>query len=543
MSEAVTVSASHLRRAAVVYVRQSSATQLRRNRESADRQYALVERATRLGWPRSAVRIIDADLGVSGSGAVPRDGFAELTAEVALGRVGIILALEVSRLARNNADWYQLLDLAGMTDTLLADADGLYHPGLFNDRLVLGLKGTMSEAELHVLRARLDGGIRNKAARGELRRALPVGLVWGEEPGEVRLHPDAQVTGVIAAIFERFAACGSARATWLWLREQGLSFPLQRVGDPDITWVAPSYHAVHKVLTHPAYAGAYVYGKTRHERYVDEHGVLRTRRRKLARTDWEVLLPQHHPGFIDWDTYQANQARLGANTRPKAHADGEGAVREGSALLQGLAVCGNCGRKLGVHYRGRKRSTPGYHCNAGVLVAGKGHRCLSVGGVQIDQAVAHAFLAELAPAGSRPPWPRRPRWKPSTTPRSGSAGVRWNAPATRQPRPSGGTGRSIRTTGWSLVAWKPSGSRHLAHSPTPKPNWPAARPASRSPSPEPNRRRCSPSATTSNACGRRRPPPTGTARNCCAPCSRKSSCVSTGMPPAPSSRCAGAEDS
>jgi DNA invertase Pin-like site-specific DNA recombinase len=399
MSEAVTVSASHLRRAAVVYVRQSSATQLRRNRESADRQYALVERATRLGWPRSAVRIIDADLGVSGSGAVPRNGFAELTAEVALGRVGIILALEVSRLARNNADWYQLLDLAGMTDTLLADADGLYHPGLFNDRLVLGLKGTMSEAELHVLRARLDGGIRNKAARGELRRALPVGLVWGEEPGEVRLHPDAQVTGVIAAIFERFAACGSARATWLWLREQGLSFPLQRVGDPDITWVAPSYHAVHKVLTHPAYAGAYVYGKTRHERYVDEHGVLRTRRRKLARTDWEVLLPQHHPGFIDWDTYQANQARLGANTRPKAHADGEGAVREGSALLQGLAVCGNCGRKLGVHYRGRKRSTPGYHCNAGVLVAGKGHRCLSVGGVQIDQAVAHAFLAELAPAG------------------------------------------------------------------------------------------------------------------------------------------------
>jgi hypothetical protein len=270
---------------------------------------------------------------------------------------------------------------------------------MFNDRLVLGLKGTMSEAELHVLRARLDGGIRNKAARGELRRALPVGLVWGEEPGEVRLHPNEQVTGVIAAIFERFAASGSARAVWLWLRDQGLSFPLQRVGDPNITWVAPSYHAVHKVLTHPAYAGAYVYGKTRQERYVDAHGVLRARRRRLARGDWGVLIPDHHPGFIDWETYQANQVRLGANTRPKAHADGEGAVREGGALLQGLATCGNCGRKLGVHYRGRRRSTPGYHCNAGVLVAGKGHRCLSVGGVQLDEAVAQAFLAALAPAG------------------------------------------------------------------------------------------------------------------------------------------------
>ena len=186
MSEYPKVAATHLRRAAVVYVRQSSASQLDRNRESTDRQYALAERAVSLGWPREAVRVIDADLGVSGAQGSPRSGFTELTSLVALGQVGIVLALEVSRLARSNSDWYRLLDLAGLTDTLLADTDGVYHPGLFNDRLTLGLKGTMAEAELHVLRARLDGGIRNKAARGELRRPLPVGLVWGEEPGQVR---------------------------------------------------------------------------------------------------------------------------------------------------------------------------------------------------------------------------------------------------------------------------------------------------------------------------------------------------------------------
>ena len=183
--------------------------------------------------------------------------------------MGIVLALEVSRLARNNADWYRLLDLAGMTDTLIADADGIYHPGLFNDRMLLGMKGTMSEAELHILRARLDGGIRSKAARGELRRGLPVGLVWGDADGEIRWHPDEAVTGVIAAIFERFTVCGSVRGVWLWLREHELKFPLQPTAylrGGEITWVEPTYHAVHNVLTHPAYAGAYVFGRTRQRR-------------------------------------------------------------------------------------------------------------------------------------------------------------------------------------------------------------------------------------------------------------------------------------
>src|SRR5437868_8817012 len=222
MSDNQKVSTAHRQRTAIVYVRQSTLTQLERNRESTTRQYDLVAKAVALGWPRGAVRVIDEDQGISGSSTEGRSGFAELAAQVGLGQVGIVLALEVSRLARNNSDWYRLLDLAGMTDTLIADGDGLYHPGLFNDRLVLGMKGTMSEAELHILRARLDGGVRNKAARGELKRGLPVGLIWGSSDGEVRLHPDEAVQTAIASIFSRFAETGSGRRVWLWFRSEGL---------------------------------------------------------------------------------------------------------------------------------------------------------------------------------------------------------------------------------------------------------------------------------------------------------------------------------
>ena len=397
------VTGSHLARAALVYVRQSSLSQVEHNRESTARQYDLVTRATGLGWPRAAVRVIDDDLGVSGASVAGRNGFAELVAQVGLGQVGVVVALEVSRLARNNSDWYKLLDLAGMTDTLIADADGLYHPAMFNDRLLLGMKGTMSEAELHILRARLDGGIRNKAARGELRRGLPVGLVWADDPdGGICFHPDEAVVGVLAAIFERFATAGSVRATWLWLREQGLKFPLQPAAylhGTDIVWVEPTYHAVHNVLTHPAYAGAYTFGRSRQQRYVGGDGALRTRRRRLPRNEWEVLINDHHRGFIDWETYLSNQARIGKNIRPMAHEPGTGAVREGCALLQGLATCGTCGRKLAVYYDGPHKATPGYYCTGtGQLVEGRGTRHLRVGGAAIDAAVAQAFLAALAPA-------------------------------------------------------------------------------------------------------------------------------------------------
>ena len=396
------VTHGHLHRAAVVYVRQSTMVQITRNRESTTRQYELVARAVELGWPRAGVRVIDEDLGVSGASVTGRSGFAELAAQVGLGAVGIVLALEVSRLARNNSDWYRLLDLAGMTDTLIADTDGIYHPGLFNDRMLLGMKGTMSEAELHILRARLDGGIRSKAARGELRRGLPVGLVWGQADGEVRWHPDEADTGVIAAVFERFALCGSVRGVWLWLREQGLKFPLQPhggcvSGDPQITWAAPSYYAVHAVLTHPAYAGAYVFGRTRVQRSLDADGRLRVSRRALPQDQWEVLITEHHRGFIDWDTFQDNQSRIRGNIHPKAHEPGTGAVREGCALLQGLATCGTCGRKLSVYYDGRANKPPGYYCVGTAQLAGHSGYHLRVGGAGIDAAVTAAFLAALQP--------------------------------------------------------------------------------------------------------------------------------------------------
>jgi len=398
MSDITKINASHLGRAAYVYLRQSSPAQVEHNRESTQRQYALVTKASTLGWPAQQIVVIDEDLGLSGAGIVERSGFARLTAEVALGHVGIVLGLEVSRLARNNADWYRLLDLCGLTDTLIGDADGVYHPAMFNDRLLLGLKGTMSEAELHVLRARLNGGIRNKAARGELRRGLPVGFVWGEEDGEVRLHPDEAVCTAIRTVFARFSELGSVRRVWLWLRSESLSFPLQAHYGSSIRWVDPSYIAIYHVLTNPVYAGAYAYGKSRRDVTLDRCGARKKRVRKLPQSQWAVLIPNHHQGFIDWSTYEANRIRISANTHPRPHQSGGGAVREGTALLQGLAVCGHCGRKLRTHYTGRTAS-PGYHCPGKRIENGRGLYCLNIGAIQIDDAVAQAVLTALAPLG------------------------------------------------------------------------------------------------------------------------------------------------
>ena len=316
MSEHAKIKPSHLSRVAIVYVRQSSAAQVEHNRESTARQYGLTQRAAALGWSADRVTVIDEDLGLSGATTHQRSGFARMTAEVALSHVGIILGLEVSRMARNNADWYRLLDLCSMTDTLIGDADGVYHPSLFNDRLLLGLKGTMSEAELHVLRARLDGGIRNKAARGELRRGLPVGFVWGEADGEILVHPDAAVSGAVRAVFDRFAEFGSARRVWLWFRSEGLSFPLQTHARTPLRWVAPTYTTIHAVLSNPVYAGAYAYGKSRTEQFVDEQGLIRKRIRMLPRSQWAVLIPGHHEGYIDWPDVRGQPAAPGHEHAP-----------------------------------------------------------------------------------------------------------------------------------------------------------------------------------------------------------------------------------
>jgi len=366
------------------------------NVESTARQYALVERAVELGFRREQVVVIDDDLGVSADGLSERSGFQRLTAEVALGRAGLVLGLEVSRVARNNSDWYKLLDLCGVTDTVIGDLDGLYHPGSFNDRLLLGMKGTYSEIELHMIRQRLDGGIRNKAGRGELRRGLPVGLVWGERDGEILMDLDEAVRGAIAKVFERFSEVHSVRQMWLWLRSEGIQFPLRRFPGDDLRWVEPSYHQVHGVLTNPVYAGAYVFGRKRTERYVDENGQPRKRVRHLHQADWEVLIWEHHAGYIDRATFEQNQARIAQNAWRTPQATG--AVREGSALLQGIVLCGRCGRRLKVHYD-RGRDGPAYHCPGTVLADGHGGSCLRVGGATLDEAVAGALLEALTPAG------------------------------------------------------------------------------------------------------------------------------------------------
>ena len=390
------VSASHRGRDACVYVRQSTPTQMVAHAESLARQYELRERAVALGWPAHQVVVIDADLGRSGADASGRTGFKELVADVGLGKVGIVLGLEVSRLARNNADWYQLLDLCAVTDTLIADADGVYHPGDFNDRLVLGLKGTMSEAELHLIRSRLTAGLKHKAARGELRQGLPVGLDYDSDD-RVVLTADEAVREAIGCVFTRFAELGSARQVLTTLREDGVLLPRRRGGHPRITWAPATYPAVHDLLTNPAYAGAFVFGRTRTEKRVEPDGRLVVRTRQLPVDEWEVLICDHHPGYVSWEIWQATQDRLRRNWRPpRGH--GGGAPREGRALLQGLLRCGRCGRIMQTGYSGPAGNSPRYLCGRAKQLYAAEHGCQSIGGGRVEKTVLQHLFAVLEPA-------------------------------------------------------------------------------------------------------------------------------------------------
>jgi len=391
------ITPAHRSRDAYVYVRQSTPTQMVQHTESLARQYELRERAVALGWPAHQVVVIDADLGRSGAHTDGRAGFKELVADVGLGRVGIVLGIEVSRLARNNADWYQLLDLCAITDTLIADADGVYHPADFNDRLVLGLKGTMSEAELHLIKSRLTAGLKHKAAKGELRQGLPVGLDYNEDD-RVVLTPDEAVREAIATVFRRFEELGSARQVLIGLREDGVLLPRRANGARRVSWAPATYPAVHDVLSNPAYAGALVFGRTRTEKWVSPvTGAVRSRVRLVPRKQWEVLIPDHHPGYITWETYEANTARLRGNWRRPRELAG-GAVREGRALLQGLLRCGRCGRIMQTGYSGATGNCPRYVCaRAKQLYAGE-RVCQSIGGVRLENRVLDEMFDVLAPA-------------------------------------------------------------------------------------------------------------------------------------------------
>jgi DNA invertase Pin-like site-specific DNA recombinase len=386
----------HLGRDAYVYVRQSTLTQLREHTESLIRQYELRERAVALGWDAHQVQVIDADLGRSGAEATAREGFKDLVADVGLGKVGIIFGIEVSRLARNNSDWYQLLDLCALTDTLIADADGVYHPADFNDRLVLGLKGTMSEAELHLIRSRLTAGLRHKAARGELRQFLPVGFDY-DETGAVVITPDEAVVEAIATVFRRFAELGTGRQVLLSLREDGLLVPRRPTRTGRVHWASATYPAVHDFLTNPVYAGAFVFGRTRTEKRIDPSGKLVQRTSLLPREQWAVLIPDHHPGFIDWATYEANTTRLRENWRPP-RGFGGGAPREGTALLQGRLRCGRCSRLMQTGYSGTNGNCPRYLCARAKQLYGGDKACQSIGGRRLEQRVLDEIFAVLEPA-------------------------------------------------------------------------------------------------------------------------------------------------
>jgi DNA invertase Pin-like site-specific DNA recombinase len=387
------IEAAHLRRAAYVYVRQSTLAQVERNTESLERQYELADRAVALGWGADEVVVLDSDLGRSAKSTDGREGFQRLVADVGLGKVGIVLGIEVSRLARRNADWYQLLDLCALTDTLIADSDGIYHPGLHNDRLLLGLKGTMSEAELHVLRARMREGCLHKAAKGELRVALPAGYEY-DQLGRIRITPDEAVVDAITTVFTYFTELSSARGVMMRLLSEGRQLPRRGPSDRQVRWRPATYRAVHDTLTNPCYAGVYAYGRKRVERRVQD-GVVRERMRSMARAEWHTCLLDHHPGFITFERYEANLARLRANWLP-SHADSQGAAREGHALLQGLTRCGRCARKMQVSYSGGSRS-PRYSCLHGQAFYGTGP-CQSVGGRRVEQVVLDAVFQALAPA-------------------------------------------------------------------------------------------------------------------------------------------------
>ena len=344
------VNAGHLKRNAYLYIRQSTPRQVLENTESTKRQYALRQRALALGWHPDRIVVIDGDLGQSGSSATDREGFQKLVAEVGMGHAGLVIGLEVSRLARNCSDWHRLLEICGFSDTLILDEDGLYHPADFNDRLLLGLKGTMSEAELHVIQARTRGALLSKARRGELHVPLPVGFVYDAQ-GQVALDPDQQVQQSIRFLFQSFRRLSSACAVVRAFREAKLLFPRRLRGgsqDGELLWQKLDFNETLFVLHNPRYGGAFVYGRTRTRKTLD--GVHRI---KLPQGEWYTLLTGAHPGYITWEEYQENQRRL----RENAHALGperrEGPPREGPALLQGLTICGACGGRMNVAYHVR----------------------------------------------------------------------------------------------------------------------------------------------------------------------------------------------
>ncbi len=389
----------HLDRLAVIYVRQSTLFQVRENTGSTTRQYDLVKRAADLGWTQASIQVVDQDQGQSGSSSIGRDGFQWLVAEVGLGHVGAVLSLEVSRLARSCSDWYRLLEICALTDTLVIDDEGVYDPGAHNDRLLLGFKGSMSEAELHWLKSRLQGGKMTKAEQGQLRFRLPIGLVY-DPVGRIVLDPDEAVQEAVRLVFSLFEQSTSALAVVSTFARQHLRFPTRWWGGKradELIWSRLSHERVLNILHSPLYAGAYVYGRTKFRSRLlpGEEPRVKGRTRRLPQEDWPIVLLDAHPGYITWEQFLHNQRQLDDNRTWRAE-EHRGAVREGPSLLQGIILCGSCGRRMGIRYQ-RNGSVLMYECHQlhSQLAA---RTCQTMRGDRIDQAVVACFLEAIKPA-------------------------------------------------------------------------------------------------------------------------------------------------
>jgi DNA invertase Pin-like site-specific DNA recombinase len=393
MSEKITP--RHLERQALVYIRQSTLYQVRHNLESQRRQYALAERARGLGFVQ--VVVVDDDLGRSGAGAVERPGFARLLEAVCGGQVGAVLALEASRLARNSRDWHHLIDLCALTDALVIDHDGVYDPRRLNDRLLLGLKGTMSEFELGLLRQRAQEALRQMIQRGEVLTAVPIGYERTPD-NRCEITPDRQVQEAIRGLFAKFEQLGSARQVLLWYRQERIPFPTRSLETPaDIVWRLPGYRRLHSILSNPIYAGAFVHGRTTTRTRMVEGRARRSAGHAVPPEQWSVVLRDHHPGYISWEQYRRNQVQMASNRAMRGLMT-PGAAKYGEALLAGLLRCRRCGRKLHVAYSGTTGRVPRYHCKGGQINHGVAW-CISFGGLRADAAIVRTVLEALQPLG------------------------------------------------------------------------------------------------------------------------------------------------
>jgi DNA invertase Pin-like site-specific DNA recombinase len=389
------ITAEHLSRNAIVYVRQSTFYQVMNNLESGRRQYGLVERARQLGW--SDVQVIDEDLGRSGSGTA-RAGFEKLLTTICERNVGAVLSLEASRLARNGRDWHTLLEFCGLVGTLIVDEDGIYDPRLPNDRLLLGMKGTMSEMEVSVFRQRSIEAIKQKARRGEYFSTVGVGYVKCEGD-RIDKDPDRRVRDAISLIFRKFAELQSVRQVLVWIRQEQILLPIlqQGPGKQPILWKAPVYHTLHHIVTNPVYAGAYAFGRRSTTVALVEGRKKMIRSIRRAADSWEVLIKDHHEGYINWEEFVRNQEIISDNANGKSYL-GRGSVRRGEALLPGLFRCGRCGRKLTVHYGSRGTHTQRYACR-GAFSALAEMSCISFGGMRVDEVVGDEVLERVQPLG------------------------------------------------------------------------------------------------------------------------------------------------